>query len=377
MTARTSLELSRWSPLARAIVRAGIVAWALVGLGLVASGAFAAMRPLRWVIVALGIGAIIGLVLEPVVSALERRGVPRPAGVPIVVLAVLLPAGALLYWLARVVVEQATELIEQAPELFENIQRTVEDTTSRVANSTLAEMLEPERWSDRATTVLEGAGQTAFGAAATAGAIVIAVLLGLVVAVYGLLSLPRLRQGLADSLPEHRREDVFEGLRIVGNGFGAFLRGQVLIAAIVGLASGLAAWALGLPSPVLIGVVVGILDLVPFFGPIVGTAIGMALALATSGIWLAVAVLVIFVVIQQLESNLLGPLILGKTVRLPALIVLVAVAAGAALAGLVGMVLAVPAVVVARDLWQRFRKPSIVAAGPSETASGELETPSS
>jgi len=347
-------ELLPRSETGRSIVRWGLVAWAVVGIGLVVVGAYIALRPLRWVIVALGIGAIVTLLLEPGVRALEHRRVPRYAAAPVLVLAVLVPLLGGLWFLGTIVVEEAGQLVEDAPELATRVERFLDDMSRQIDDAGLGEAADPDAWSSRAEDVVGRLGESALGIATTAGALVAATVLGVVIALYALLTLPKLRENVRSMAPDHRQDDVLEGLRIVGDSFGAFLRGQLVVAVIVGVVSGVGLWVLDVPSPVLLGVIVGVLDLVPFFGPVVGTALGMALAFAAGGIWLALAVLVLFIVIQQLEGAVLSPLVLGKTVHLPALTVLVAVAAGAALAGVIGMILAVPTIAAIRGLWQRF-----------------------
>lgn len=338
-------------------MRWGLVAWAVVGIGLVVVGAYIALRPLRWVIVALGIGAIVTLLLEPGVRALERRRVPRYAAAPVLLLTVLVPVLGGLWFLGTIVVDEAGQLVEDAPELATRVERFLDDMSRQIDDAGLGDAADPDAWRNRAEEAVGRLGESALGIATTAGALVAAIALSIVIALYALLTLPKLRENVRSMAPDHRQDDVIEGLRIVGDSFGAFLRGQLVVAVIVGVVSGVGLWVLDVPSPVLLGVIVGVLDLVPFFGPVVGTALGMALAFATGGIWLALAVLVLFIVIQQLEGAVLSPLVLGKTVHLPALTVLVAVAAGAALAGVIGMILAVPTIAAIRGLWQRFGTP--------------------
>jgi predicted PurR-regulated permease PerM len=124
-----------------------------------------------------------------------------------------------------------------------------------------------------------------------------------------------------------------------------WLKGQLVAMALVGLLTGLALWLIGLPSPVGLGLIAGFGEFIPFLGPILGAVPALVIAASQNTqmlLWTAGA----FVLIQQIESNLISPLIQHRTVELPPVLSLLAVLAFAAVFDAIGLVLAVPLTVV-------------------------------
>jgi predicted PurR-regulated permease PerM len=123
---------------------------------------------------------------------------------------------------------------------------------------------------------------------------------------------------------------------------GGWVRGQLLVMLAIGVMAGVGYFALGLPNPILLGVAAGLFEIIPMIGPFLAFAPAVLVALAVIDPSRAVAVMVYALVIQQIESNVLVPRVLGRTVGVSPLTVLLGILVGAALAGLPGAFLAVP-----------------------------------
>jgi Predicted permease len=139
--------------------------------------------------------------------------------------------------------------------------------------------------------------------------------------------------------------------RLIDDVLSAYLRGQLLLCLFVGGMATLALLIIGVPFALVLGVVAGILEALPFVGPILGAIPAVLVALLSnpmSALWVAVA----FLAIQQVENLLLVPRIAGKSVKLHPAMVMVVLVVGNELAGLVGMLLAVPITAVLRDLFK-------------------------
>lgn len=343
------------SRVGQAITRAGIVAWSMVGIALVAYGLWRIAAVLRFFMIAIGLAVLIVIVLEPAVSRLERRRVPRVLATAIVFLAILIPGALALWALGGVLFAQIRGFADQAPALvaeLDTVTHALWDRAEELGFPLPADS--PEAWVEENREQLIDSAVTLVTAATRLTAFVLASLVGPVVAFYILAELPRIRRSALNLLPIERRERVLEGLRIVGRSVGAFFRGQLLIAFLVGILSTVGLLILGVPYAVLIGTIAGVTNLVPFLGPIVGSVPGILLGWFAGGPVLALWVLVLFVVIQQFESHVLSPLILGATVRLRPVAVVIGMLAGAAAAGLLGMILAVPALASIKSLYERF-----------------------
>ncbi len=154
-------------------------------------------------------------------------------------------------------------------------------------------------------------------------------------------------------LPENSAKRWRSVGRDVYRTVGGYVAGNILISLIAGTLAGIVLYILGVPYPLALGVLVGLLDLIPLAGATVAAVIATGIAF-TVGVWPGVIVLVYFICYQQIENQLLQPVIYGKTVQLSPLAVLIAVLIGAKLGGIVGALAAIPVAgaiqVVLRDI---------------------------
>ena len=122
---------------------------------------------------------------------------------------------------------------------------------------------------------------------------------------------------------------------------GGWVRGQLLVMGVMGVMAGVGFWIIGLPNPVLLGVLAGIGELIPMVGPFIGFAPAVLVALGIDP-WTALLVVVYAIVVQQIEGNFLVPRIMGHSVGVSPLTVVLGILIGAILYGLPGAFLAVP-----------------------------------
>jgi predicted PurR-regulated permease PerM len=157
-------------------------------------------------------------------------------------------------------------------------------------------------------------------------------------------------------LPPYRQE-VQQLRQEVAAVWDAFLRGQLTLCLIVGFTIGLLTAALGVRNAIILGIVAGIMELVPNLGHALSALVGVSIAflrgssyLPLSNFWFAILVLGVYVLIFQIDANYLIPRIIGGRVRLPPAVILVGIVAGAALAGVLGILLAAPTLATLRIL---------------------------
>jgi len=168
----------------------------------------------------------------------------------------------------------------------------------------------------------------------------------------------RITQGFADAVPLAFRDD-FIGLRTqAGRTWNNFFRGQLVLGITMGTVVGLSMWAIGLPNALIVGVLFGVLEVVPNFGPVLASIPTVLIALFQGSTWMfvgnnvafAIVVIVVSTALQQIENVVLVPRILGHHLNLHPVAVLVAVIAGASLAGVLGILLASPVLATLRDI---------------------------
>lgn len=174
---------------------------------------------------------------------------------------------------------------------------------------------------------------------------VFSALTGLVLVVVAgafLASSPSLyRDGMILLVPREKHARAREALNRTGRGLELFLVGQIISMSIVGTLVGLGAWALGLPSPLALGLVAFLTEFIPLIGPIIGAVPGLLLA-STMGWSTFLWALLLYVAVQQVESNLITPLVQRHMVTVPPALFMLSVVAMGALFGVVGVILAGP-----------------------------------
>ncbi|MDQ2679499.1 MAG: AI-2E family transporter [Candidatus Eremiobacteraeota bacterium] len=194
----------------------------------------------------------------------------------------------------------------------------------------------------------------AFAVAIAAASIVALFVLIPVVALYIVLDLDHLYAGLLRIIPASSRVRAVKIAVECNAAVGGFIRGQLLVAAIVGALVIALLEILHVPYPILIGIAAGVLEIVPYLGAIVGGAIAVLVALVTNGFSSGIYVLIGFVIINQLEGHVIYPLIVSETVGLSPLIVILALLTGGELFGLPGLIIAIPVAGLIKVLFVNF-----------------------
>ena len=156
------------------------------------------------------------------------------------------------------------------------------------------------------------------------------------------------------SVPGRYRHDALELWDTLAHALTSYLGGLLLILLIQGGVSAVALFLIGVPYPLALGAWVSVTAVLPYLGAWIGAVPAVLVAFSVSPTAVVLTVLA-FLAIQQLEGNILTPVIQGQTIRVPAVVVFLAVIAGGALFGLVGVLFAVPALAVARVLFDFFR----------------------
>ena len=342
--------------------RVGVFSWATIGaLILIFFGAYVLIEG-RVIFAPLFLALIVVFVLNPFVSALQHRGIHRLVGAAIGFLAFLAGLIALGLVVFPSIADQASGFASEFPDLYDQLAEQIVSTGERFGLDasiwSYDEILEYLNDPDNQDTILS----IVFGRIGTLTSgvfeFILVFLLGPVVAFYLLIDLPNVQQRMLDLVPERSRAEFAYVGRRLNTAVGGFLRGQLLVAIIVGVMLSLGYWLIDLPFWLLIGLIGGVLNIVPFLGPWVGGFLGVFVALATTDLTTAFWAAVVAVVVQQIDNNFVSPSVLRATVRLhPAVTLLVLVLAGA-VAGFWGIVIAVPltaALKIIVGYWWRTR----------------------
>jgi predicted PurR-regulated permease PerM len=351
----------RPSPYER-FVRIGIIAWCGIGVIILAYLMLRLMVYINPIVPPLLIAVAVVYLLNPLVSALERRGVPRVAGAGIVYVLFLCIVALVISLLVPVVTRQVGQVIDHFPDYLADAQATIgrlatrfgQEPDFRLDAEQVRDWLSAGENRQAVTRYLTGLRSVTNSV--ISGLIII--VLGPVMAFYLLVDLPRLRRGAMALIPPGRREEIKGLMDRIGQAVGGFFRGQLLVALFVGVASSIGLWAIGLPYWLLVGMVAGIFNLVPLVGPFIGGGLAVIIALVSGEPLKAVWAALVLLAVQQIDNHLISPNVMGRTVQLHPVVVMLALLVGASFAGLFGMLVVVPLVAVAKIvflfIWSRY-----------------------
>lgn len=312
-----------------AVARATAVVLLLIGAAL--------LLVLLWqVLLLVFAAALVAVVIRAIAAPVARRGVPRGLALLLAIVLILAVLG-LGGWLF------GAQLADQAADLAAQVPRGREALLAQLRRLPFGAEL--AQGVSGGSAMLGRAWGLASGAANAATNLVVVAVGG----VYLALSPRQYADGLSRLFPDGARQRVAVALRQAGTALHAFVMGQLVAMLAVGVATGLGLWAIGVPAPLALAVIALLTNFVPFFGAIIGAVPGILLAL-TVGFDAALWTTGLYVLVQQLEGNVLTPLIQQRAVSLPPLLLVFGVIALGTLAGPLGVVLAAPLVVVAYTL---------------------------
>ena len=333
MEARPTIGLSD-----HRLARAGVFAWATIGLILLLLAAITVLDRFMLVWVPLVIALLPAALLSPVSERMKARGLPPALVAAVVVLAFLFGFIGLLIALGWLIANELTDIVDTLQEAYTDISEWIDDTWG-ISLPEVDELLDDiQEWAMDLDI-----GDSAQQAASMTVEVISGLLLGLVALFFYLKDGDRIAQFVLDITPHRIRDDMAEVGRRLWSTIGGYFRGQIVVAAVDAVAIGIGLVILGVPLAAPLALLVFFGGLFPIVGAFTAGAVAVLIALADGGLVIALAVLVLNIVVQQAEGNLLEPLIVGRATQLHPLAILAALTAGAVSLGILGALLAVPA----------------------------------
>ncbi|HEY3208680.1 MAG TPA: AI-2E family transporter [Actinomycetota bacterium] len=368
------------------LVRAGLVAWSTIGILILGYLAYRfVLVPVRIAFGPLLLALVIVYLLNPIVSRLQARGLPRVWGTLLTYVVFLAIVGVALRFLIPIVADQVSSFVSSVPGLLGRAQESLADAARRlgieVKSTDILASLSPQGQAGSFITRIFSF---------TAGFLhaLIVFVLGAVVGFYLLVDLPKVQRAAIALVPLRRRDEVRSVLEKMGRALGGYFRGQLLVAAFVGVASMLGLFIVGLPYWALVGAVAGLFNLIPLIGPFIGAVPALFIAFTTRdtggllhlepGWPMAVGASLALLVVQQIDNHIISPNVMARTVKLHPVTVMLGLLIGGTLAGLVGMLLTVPVIASAKivllHLWDsNVQWPPEGSADPTGEAEVEPE----
>lgn len=327
--------------------RTAVKAWALIGVLVLLVAVGWVLRAVSSALVPFGIGLLVVLMLRRAVDRLATR-MPRIAAVGLCYLTGFVAVGIALTFIVPPVYAQVSQFaqalpgyVQQAFKLWDGLVlhptrgSGIPGWLQTVVLSLKDQVLAGAgTWSSAlATNALSAGGSIASG--------VIGFVLSLIIGFFALVDLPRITTEIYALAGPKWRDEIRHGSTTLTRVMGGWLRGTLIQSAVVAVLISLGLWAAGVPYALALGVIGGILNIVPYLGPVLTALLAAAAGLFVSvpaALW---AVAVVFAV-QQIDSLITAPRIMSEQVDLHPLLVIFSLLVGASLFGVWGMVLSVP-----------------------------------
>ncbi len=336
-----------WSPQAKRLIAVGaMIFWGLI------------LYQVRSVVAPLALAVLLAYILNPLVGLLRKAKLSRTGATIIVYLLLIFALVAIPSIVVPPLIQQLISIDVDLAAILESLRqltvryRTVEflgfsidlyrvfvDIQGELANlvGSLA---------SQSVTILRGAASSALW-----------LIFILIICFYLLKDAGQITSYLGGLAPPEYQEELSQLMKEIGQIWDSFLRGQIILSSTVGGITAITMWIVGVKNALLLGILAGILEMIPNLGPALAALPAVALAfflgsehLALSNGWFALLVAGLYVVIQQLENNLLVPRIIGRSVNLHPVVVIVGAIGGAMVGGILGILLAAPVLGSARIL---------------------------
>ena len=333
--------------------------WIAVGAVLIGFALLNVLGALVPVLQFLAVGSLVAFVAAPIVNALERKGVPRGVGALLGLLVVIAVVVCVVMVIAPVFVEQIMEILVRLPSQL----RGLGDWFTQISDE--FSVLASSGWADELDAALRSLANVATGyvgqlagdigkgvfplISATASTLFV-VFLGLVLAYWLARDYPRIHREIAVIVGDEKETGYRFMVAIVSRSVGGYMRGMVVTSFVGGMLAFAGFLLVGHPYAALMGVLTGILHLIPVVGPWISAVIATVLALFTDPV-LALSTLIVTVVAQNVTDNIVSPKVMQSSVQIHPAMSLTALVIGSALLGPIGMVVAIPLCAAAKGLF--------------------------
>ncbi len=363
------------SQTARRRWRVALLIIAFGGLGLIIWRSWQGLSPFL-------VGLVLAFVLMPLVDALNKL-LPRVLAILLVYALVIATIIAFTLYLAPIIVDQGKLIINDTPGYIETTQKWLNQTFTEVQQQI------PKDFQQPITDALNSFTATAIGFVRDFIANLVSGVFGIVFGTIGFLvgvfiipfwlfyvmkDKARGMRTFYSLMPSHLREDAHRLVGIVSDTFNDYVRGQLIVAGSVGVlvTIGLMLINISASTAIFLGFIAGLFEVLPIIGPILGAIPAVIVAFFSQPVGnmeLVLKVIIVFLVVQQVEGNLLIPKIAGDSTKLHATVVMLVIIVGGELGGLPGAIAAVPVTAVVRDVYIYLYQRLVLGASPMEAES--------
>jgi predicted PurR-regulated permease PerM len=293
---------------------------------------------IRDIVALLFVALIFTAVIEPLVTWLQRKKIPRGIGILLIYAALILIIGGMVYFLVPVIVSQTNELLNNFPRYVEKTNNLIQSVQNYSSSHNIT--LENQQLlniTSNATKITQGIFNTTVGI--FTGIIFIIILFSMTF--YLSVKEDGMEKLITSVTPSNHQEYVISLANRMKKKVGKWMQGQLLLMIIIFILDFIALYILGIPYALTLAIFAGLFEMIPYLGPIISAIPAVALGFLISPLT-GFLVLGVYIAIQQMENHIITPLVMKKTLGLNPIIIILALLIGAKVAGVFGAILAMP-----------------------------------
>lgn len=306
------------------------------------------------------LGFILAWILNPLVTRLERKKIPRTLGAFIVYAAFLLILLLFIRFLIPTIYQQLQILIANLPGILKELEVFINNTFDKLGS---IQGIDFQAIQESILTTISGYFSSLMTSVPTmimnfaSGFVssMITICFGLVIGIYMLIDFDSINGHLLHLLPEKNRFEASLLIANISTEVRKSVNGTLMVATMVFICDSIGFWIVGLQAPVLFGLLCGITDLIPYVGPYIGGAVAVIIGFSQSPL-VGFLTLIVAIIVQLLENNVLQPLIMSKTMKLHPVSIIVGLLIFEHFFGIIGMILCTPCIALAKVVWKFFKE---------------------
>lgn len=299
------------------------------------------------VLVIVFVALVLAAAIDPWITRLERTGMARGWAMAIIFVSAAALISLIVILFVPLVVDQLGKFTQAFPKLYERVFSLYQNNQDSVALDTIQKGL--QNLNAALSDVTKGIFSSVFG---FFGGLV-SVIGVLVLTFYMTLEEKGMKRIAIDLAPAKYRPYLIQLFNRIEDKLGDWLRGQLILGLIIGSLTFVGLILLKVEYAVVLALIAGVTELIPIIGPFIGAIPAVIVALSQDPV-LALFVMGLYIVIQQLENNLIVPRVMSKATGLNPVIVIVAILVGGKLAGITGVILAVPTMIIIMTFLEDF-----------------------
>lgn len=335
--------------------RAGIYSWSIIGIVILIGLAIFVSSKLRAIFAPLVYAVILTYILNPLVNLLQKLVKKRLIATILAYLIVIILIAVIITFLYPVIANQVRGFFRDFPLYVEYARNFIDNLSQRYI--TIEIPAEVRNVIDNMINEVKEFGISVIKQAPGATINIISAIINLVVspviAFYFIKDSKRIKTFILRLFPESRRVQIEEFVGTVNHALGGFIKGQLSVALIVGVLCSIALLIIGVRYAIFIGMVAGLFNIIPYFGPIVGIVLASLVAIFDNPIKI-IFIVISFVAIQQIDNFFISPNIMRYRVGVHPVMIIFSLILGGSLLGFWGLILAVPIVAICQELLKKY-----------------------